>query len=241
MRSNRNMMAVALAGVVVLLPALALAGEHPQKGQQASATGQATTTVQATKEHPKTEHPKSEHPTKAHATFKPTMTTDDMARAIQSYVDADSKLKGGSFLVWDATTSKTLSLKLAKIHLDKLAKVSDGLYFACCDFTATDGKTYDLDFFMTDGAGKMIQCPPECGFTVRGANDEALVANAMSHAKQHHPEEAATLTRETLLGWAEPDYTAGLTVSEIAVHKENGKPRYGWEEKGGVWMKVATR
>ena len=28
-----------------------------------------------------------------------------------------------------------------------------------------------------------------------------------------------------------------LSVSEIAVHKEDGKPRYDWAEEGGVWKK----
>lgn len=31
----------------------------------------------------------------------------------------------------------------------------------------------------------------------------------------------------------------GLEVSEISVHKENGKARYGWVEKDGVWSKKA--
>ena len=69
---------------------------------------------------------------------------------------------------------------------DKLAKVGEGVYFACCDFTASDGKTYDLDFFMSE----------------------------------------------------DPH---GLAVSEIAVHKVAGVPRYGWQEKGGVWTKVAAK
>lgn len=30
---------------------------------------------------------------------------------------------------------------------------------------------------------------------------------------------------------------SGLEVTEISVHKEDGKPRYNWTEKDGVWSK----
>lgn len=115
-----------------------------------------------------------------------TVTTDDMAKAIKGYIDTDMALKGGYFLVWDPVQKKTLELTLDRIHLDKLAKVAAALYFACCDFKATDGNVYDLDFFMK--------------------------------------------------GQAMP-----LAVSEITVHKDNGVPRYGWEETDGVWHKVPVK
>jgi hypothetical protein len=60
--------------------------------------------------------------------------------------------------------------------------VGEGLYFACSDFKATDGKTYDLDFFMKDS-------------------------------------------------------DAGLAVTEIMIHKEEGNPRYSWYEEGGIWKR----
>jgi len=31
----------------------------------------------------------------------------------------------------------------------------------------------------------------------------------------------------------------GLETTEIAVHKKNGKPRYGWKEENGLWRKVS--
>lgn len=143
-------------------------------------------------EHP--EHPKSgaEHPKDAskaaateHATAR-VYTVEDMGLAIEDYVRTDSALKGGSFLVFDLRTSGVLQLQLTKVHKDKLAKVGEGLYFACSDFQATDGKTYDLDFFMKESP-------------------------------------------------------SGLVVSEIAVHKVNGSPRYNWQEKDGVWSKIAAK
>ena len=29
-----------------------------------------------------------------------------------------------------------------------------------------------------------------------------------------------------------------LDVTEIIIHKEDGAPRYGWREKGGIWIKI---
>ena len=31
--------------------------------------------------------------------------------------------------------------------------------------------------------------------------------------------------------------TDNLTVTEISVHKEEGKARYGWQEENGIWVK----
>lgn len=127
-------------------------------------------------EHP--EHPKSE--TAKKETSK--VTTAQMAKAITDYVEKDTKLKGGFFLIYDPTISKSLELKLEKVHEDKLSKVSDTLYFACSDFKATGGKMYDLDFYMQ--------------------LDES-----------------------------------GLTVSEISIHKQDGKPRYNWSQEKGLWVR----
>ena len=99
-------------------------------------------------EHP--EHPKKQGEAKAdeHPKAAVTVTTEMMAEAIKGYIDKDTALKGGYFFVHDAKTNAPLALKLDKVHRDKLAKVSEKLYFACTDFKATNGKTYDLDFFM---------------------------------------------------------------------------------------------
>ncbi len=99
------------------------------------------------------DHP--EHP-KESAAVKKVFTTDDMASAIESYVSTDAKLKGGHFLIQDGTAG-ILQLTLTKIHLDKLAKVGDALYFACCDFeNMRPKKTYDLDFFMQEKDDQLV-------------------------------------------------------------------------------------
>jgi hypothetical protein len=91
------------------------------------------------------EHP-AEHP--EHPEDKAEMTVDGLAEAITAYIERDSKLKGGYFLVYDQVDKKPLELKLVKVHTDKLASLGDGVYFACTDMKASDGTLYDLDFFM---------------------------------------------------------------------------------------------
>jgi len=118
----RRIFAVSLSAVIVAMLAIGL---QPSFAQD--------------KEHP--EHP--EHPEDQAVT-----TVDGLADAIIGYVEMDSKLKGGYFLVYDGVDKKPLQLKLVKVHKDKLASLGDGVYFACTDMKASDGTLYDLDFFM---------------------------------------------------------------------------------------------
>ncbi len=50
---------------------------------------------------------------------------------------------------------KGLALDLIRVHDDRLSSIGGGKYFACVDMKATDGKTYDIDFFMTGQPGNM--------------------------------------------------------------------------------------
>jgi predicted small metal-binding protein len=47
--------------------------------------------------------------------------------------------------------------------------------------------------------GKVIQCP--CGYTLHGADDEAVVGAAQAHAREVHDQ---ALTREQALAMARP-------------------------------------
>ncbi|MDH3197602.1 MAG: hypothetical protein OEO21_05115 [Candidatus Krumholzibacteria bacterium] len=98
------------------------------------------------------EHPQ-EHPSDKKATE--TVTIEMLSKAIANYVETDSKLKGGYFLVYDPVAESTLRLTLHKVHEDKLATLGDGVYFACADFKAPDGRLYDLDIFMKGDAGDL--------------------------------------------------------------------------------------
>ncbi len=125
-------------------------------------------------EHP--EHPSDRKPRGSE------VTAEQMAKAITDYVNADAKLKGGYFLVYDTASKKTLQLSLDKVHEDRLSQVGDNLFFACSDFKETGGKMFDLDFFMKSVDGD-------------------------------------------------------LTVTEIMIHKEDGKPRYQWYEESDIWKR----
>jgi hypothetical protein len=169
---------LSIIGLLLFTAVGVFAQEHPEHPAKKDAA--------AKKEHP--EHPakqdvaKKEHPEHPKAAMAAVVTKEMMAEAITGYINKDTDLKGGFFCCYDTKANAPLALKLDKVHQDKLAKVSEGLYFACSDFKATDGKMYDLDFFMK--------------------------------STEH-----------------------GLQVSEVAIHKEAGKPRYGWVEKNGVWSK----
>jgi hypothetical protein len=96
------------------------------------------------------EHP--EHPEKKdkveRAKSAETMTLDELADAITHYIEQDSKLKGGYFLVYDRNEKKPLMLQLDKVHKERLASLGGDVYFACTDMRSSDGVVYDLDFFM---------------------------------------------------------------------------------------------
>ncbi len=48
---------------------------------------------------------------------------------------------------------------------------------------------------------RVINC--ECGYVVRGENDDELVANAEAHVRDAHPDLVGKMSREDLLGMAE--------------------------------------
>jgi hypothetical protein len=50
---------------------------------------------------------------------------------------------------------KDLALDLIKVHDDRLSNLGGGKYFACVDMKGTNGKTYDIDFFMAGNPGAM--------------------------------------------------------------------------------------
>jgi len=107
-------------------------------------------------EHPKksAEHPKqgAEHPKKGGAEKQ--VSTADISAGIKSNIAAKSKESpDGKFHV--TYEGQDLSLDLTKVHDDRLQDLGGGKYFACVDMKGTDGKTYDIDFFLTGQPGKM--------------------------------------------------------------------------------------
>jgi len=103
-------------------------------------------------EHP--EHPKkgAEHPKKGGAEKQ--VSTADISAGIKKNIDAESKKSNdGKFHV--KYEGQDLALDLIRVHDDRLSDLGGGKYFACVDMKATDGKTYDIDFFLTGQPAKM--------------------------------------------------------------------------------------
>jgi predicted small metal-binding protein len=54
-----------------------------------------------------------------------------------------------------------------------------------------------------DAMAKVVNC--ECGYTVRGKDDEELLDNVESHIAEQHPDLVGTVTREDMLSMAEEE------------------------------------
>ena len=50
---------------------------------------------------------------------------------------------------------------------------------------------------------KLINC--ECGYVIRGADEDELVRNAEQHISEAHPDLVGKMSRDDLLGMAEED------------------------------------
>ena len=104
-------------------------------------------------EHPKKsgEHPK-EHPQKEAEAKQ--VSTADISAGIKKNIEAKSnKSSDKKFHV--KYEGQDLALDLIKVHDDRLQDLGGGKYFACVDMKGSDGKTYDIDFFLTGKPDKM--------------------------------------------------------------------------------------
>ena len=98
------------------------------------------------------EHP--EHPTGNTVKTK-AYSIDDLEKAIKTSVAEKEKAGGGYYQLEDKTADKTWSLKLDRVHRERLSRLDEETYFACTDFKSSDGHTLDVDFFMKDHDGKL--------------------------------------------------------------------------------------
>src|SRR6266702_7851729 len=102
-------------------------------------------------EHPKktAEQPKkgaAEHANKGGAEKQ--VSTADISAGIKTNIEAETK-KSSDGKFHAKHEGQDLALDLIKVHDDRLQDLGDGKYFACVDMKAADGKTYDIDFFLT--------------------------------------------------------------------------------------------
>ena len=100
------------------------------------------------------EHP-GEHPEHPAPGDKKTseLSKEDLVKeytaAIETYLG--SRQKEGPLPIEDVggkAVSVKGPLRLVRIHTDKIVRYKGDTYFACSDFEESDGKAYDLDFFM---------------------------------------------------------------------------------------------
>jgi hypothetical protein len=99
------------------------------------------------------EHPENaEHP-KAGGAQKQ-VSTADISAGIKKNIQTETK-KGSDGKFHVNYEGQELALDLIKVHDDRLQDLGDGKYFACVDMKGKDGKTYDIDFFLTGQPGKM--------------------------------------------------------------------------------------
>ena len=95
------------------------------------------------------EHP--EHPQAGGAAKQ--VSTADISSGIKKHINTETNKSDGKFHV--DYQGQDLALNLVKVHDDRLQDLGGGKYFACVDMKGTDGKTYDIDFFLTGQAGNM--------------------------------------------------------------------------------------
>jgi hypothetical protein len=78
----------------------------------------------------------------------------DISAGIKKNIGAETKKSSdGKFHV--KYQDQDLALDLIRVHDDRLSDLGGGKYFACVDMKGTDGKTYDIDFFLTGQPGTM--------------------------------------------------------------------------------------
>lgn len=131
---------LSILAITFYFSSIAIAAEHP--GEHPGAPAKAK----------QAEHPGegAEHPGKAAEHPGKKATAAQIIKAIKDHINEVTKANNGIFPVSDAKESKSLRLKLIKVHEDKVSYIKkDDAYFACTDFVTEDGKTkYDVDFWM---------------------------------------------------------------------------------------------
>jgi hypothetical protein len=98
------------------------------------------------------EHP--EHPKAKEKGEQKRVSTADISAGIKKNIEAETK-KTSDRTFHVNHEGKDLALDLIRVHDDRLSDLGGGKYFACVDMKAADGKTYDIDFFLTGQPGNM--------------------------------------------------------------------------------------
>jgi len=114
---------------------LLAAGEHPEHPRQQIQLPQTTRDQQS-------------------STGTQDVSKADISVGIKKHIASETK-KSSDRKFHVKYKDKDLALDLIKVHDDRLSSLGGGKYFACVDMKATDGMTYDIDFFMNGQRGNM--------------------------------------------------------------------------------------
>jgi hypothetical protein len=82
------------------------------------------------------------------------VSTADISAGIKKHIARETK-KSSDKRFHVNYRGKDLALDLVKVHDDRLSNLGGGKYFACVDMKATDGKIYDIDFFLSGNDGDL--------------------------------------------------------------------------------------
>lgn len=122
-----TMMFVAL--FFILARPLFATGEHPSLPQQPQQLPQTTTNA------PQTGAQIME------------ASNADIVAGLKKHIDSSAR-KSADRKFHMRYGGKDLALDLVKVHDDRFSSLGANKYFACVDMKGTDGKVYDIDFFM---------------------------------------------------------------------------------------------
>ena len=82
------------------------------------------------------------------------VSSADISAGLKKYIDSYAR-KSADKKFHLRYRGKDLPLNLIKVHDDRLSSLGGDKYFACVDMKGTDGKIYDIDFFMALRPGQM--------------------------------------------------------------------------------------
>ena len=82
------------------------------------------------------------------------VSTADISAGIKSHIATERKSSNDKKF-HTKYQGKDLALDLVKLHDDRFSSLGADKYFACVDMKGTDGKIYDIDFFMVVQPGKL--------------------------------------------------------------------------------------
>jgi hypothetical protein len=128
---STRLLLVFVASLFTFAASLLATGEHPsapqQPQQQQLPQGKGTSSQSATQ------------------TMQASQT--DLAAGLRKYIDGSTR-KSADRKFHVRYGGRDLALDLVKVHDDRFASLGANKYFACVDMKGTDGKVYDIDFFM---------------------------------------------------------------------------------------------